>query len=913
MDSLLQKILRNYYVDGVFHTHVSLIQPKGRYQFNREGLEKFWDRYGELVDSNSDSIMGVAEKPQHYLPVLVDVDLKVRDDDDLEIGEKLYTEQQVKDVIQVYQSTLSKIVENCSDEKLTCVLLEKDMYSITKNNITYVKHGFHLHFPYIFLNKIDQQVQLIPRVKDLLNQMKTFENLGIEDSGNVIDGAVCKVPWLLYGSRKSESSQPYLITKVYNSDMDEISLDQAFKSYQIFDHREKLIKINKTNVKKYIPRILSIVPYGRSVSELRHGLISPLKEKIKEQKKETKTTFKHQSISKQLEIAKELLPMLASFRTEDRNEWMTIGWILYNISDGSAEGLDLWCDFSSRSEEQYDEGTCIFEWERMVKKDITLGTLRYYASIDSPQEYQEFKRKQADRYMDESLTGSHNDVAQILYAEFGDEFVCASITGKVWFQFVNHKWEHVEEGVTLRRKISTFIVEKFVKKGKDLLQEMGTNPDNSQDGVFQSRLKQVQKVIHNLKLAPYKNNIMKEAMEVFYDARFKEKLDTNPYLFATNNGVYDLKLDIFRPGRPEDFLSKAMPFDYREFDEDDDVVQEIFSFLEKVFPDKSVREYFLDTSCAVFVGGNQQKKALFWTGDGDNAKSVTQAFFEKMLGHLAIKLNTNVITGKKPSAGAANADLARAGGGVRWAVLEEPNNDEQINVGVLKHYTGNDRFYARDLFERGKDGREITPMFKLVFICNKLPRMKFSDKATWNRVRVIPFESTFCDAKDVPETYEEQLHQKRFPVDKNFGLKIPSLIPAFAWVLLQHRKKIKDKPIHEPEKVRSATELYRKQNDIYRQFTEEHIIEDNSKTITLAEVYSSFKEWYRESIPNQTIPPRSDVEEYFSRNWGEPDRGKKWQGYRICTIQDKVDSGDIIVMDENDLVDYGDNKNLPNF
>ena len=34
-------------------------------------------------------------------------------------------------------------------------------------------------------------------------------------------------------------------------------------------------------------------------------------------------------------------------------------------------------------------------------------------------------------------------------------------------------------------------------------------------------------------------------MEVFYDKRFREKLDTNPTLFPFNNGVYDLSLNIF--------------------------------------------------------------------------------------------------------------------------------------------------------------------------------------------------------------------------------------------------------------------------------------------------------------------------------------------------------------------------------
>ena len=140
-----------------------------------------------------------------------------------------------------------------------------------------------------------------------------------------------------------------------------------------------------------------------------------------------------------------------------------------------------------------------------------------------------------------------------------------------------------------------------------------------------------------------------------------------------------------------------------------------------------------------------------------------------MLGELAIKFSTTLITGKKGAMGSAAPELARAGGGVRWAVLEEPDGDEEINVGILKSLSGNDSYWARDLFEKGKSTREITPMFKLIFIANKLPGMKYADKATWNRIRVIPFESTFVKpGEPCPLTYEEQLLEKRFPMNTEF-------------------------------------------------------------------------------------------------------------------------------------------------
>lgn len=901
MNPSVEQILRENYVDGVFHTHVSMLQPRGKFQFNREKLEDFWDVYCNKILEDENAIVGVAEKPQHYLPVLADIDLKVKETDDLDFEEHLYTKDHVKQMIDVYQSVLRNIVENCTDNNLLCVLLEKPMYYISAGETTYVKNGFHLHFPNLFLSKVDQEVHLIPRVKDAAQEMRIFSDLGFEDSGVVIDKACCTVPWLLYGSRKSEDMDPYKATKVFTSDGSELDVEQAFKNYVIYDMREKQIPI-RNNIQKFLPRILSIIPYGRQTHEVRHGLISPLKGKLQEQKTKNKKQLKV-SVEEALKTSQRLLPMLADFRAEERNEWITIGWILYNIGEASPQALEQWMEFSARCEDKYDEANCIYEWERMVKKDLTLGTLRHFASIDSPQLYKEFKREQSEHYVKESLNGSHNDIAKVLFSEYGNEFVCASIAGKTWFQFKDHKWEEIEEGVFLREKISEDIVTKYSDIGSELFTKLASVQDKGEEAMFNARLKQVQKIISNLKSSPYKNNIMKEAMEVFYDRRFKQKLDQNPYIIGFKNGVYDLKLNEFRPGRPEDFVNKTIPIDYTVYNESDEIVQNVIEFLVKVFPDETIRTYFLDTYSDIFVGGNKQKKVYMWTGEGDNAKSITQKFFELMLGELAIKFNTQYFTGKKVASGSANPELSRAAPPVRHATMEEPDADEQLNIGELKKLSGGDSYWARDLFERGKSTREVFPMFMLTFICNKLPKLKYSDKATWNRIRVIPFEATFVEpGEPCPSTLEEQLKQKRFPMDKEFGKNIPGMVSAFAWYLLQWRQKVSVRV--EPEKVREATAIYRRQNDIYRQFIEECIIEDDSSSLAITEMYAQFKEWFKEGWPNMSLPIKNEVKEYFDRLWGESERNIKWNGYRIRTLQDDVDCGEVVILDEDDLVKY---------
>ena len=65
-----------------------------------------------------------------------------------------------------------------------------------------------------------------------------------------------------------------------------------------------------------------------------------------------------------------------------------------------------------------------------------------------------------------------------------------------------------------------------------------------------------------LKKTTDKNNIMREARELFYDKNFLDMQDSNPYLLCFNNGVMDFKDNVFRPGKPEDYLTKTTNNDF---------------------------------------------------------------------------------------------------------------------------------------------------------------------------------------------------------------------------------------------------------------------------------------------------------------------------------------------------------------
>lgn len=902
MDVSIEKILLSNYTDDTFNTHVSLIQPKGKFRFDRKDLEKFMDLYCTTIYNDPSKIIGIAEKPQQYLPVLADIDLKVEEEllESLEYryGEHLYSELHLTQIINAYQKVLKTILDDCKNEMLLCVVLEKPISIIKSGESRIIKNGLHLHFPNVFLSKSDQEVHLIPRVQEELKIMEVFSDMGIEDSGSVIDKACCKVPWLMYGSRKDETKDPYIVTKVINYKNQQVDLEAAFKHYRIYDMNEKLIKIE--NVKKELPRILSIIPRCRDICELRHGLPIPSKEQLLSKSsikdKKFNSNLSESDIEKNLDITEKLIPMIADYRAEERNEWISIGWALHSVSNGNLRGLEQWIEFSKRCEEKFDEAVCISEWTKMTRHDYSIGTIRYYASIDSPKEYAEYKKEQIENHVKDALNGSHYDIARILHDEYGTHFVCSSIIGKTWYQFTGNFWEEIEDGVFLREKISEDVISRFKVIAQDCLQKLLESDDKSDLAKYNEKLKIVKRLIQNLKSAPFKNNVMREALDIFYDKKFKSRLDQNPYLIGFKNGVYDLNQNVFRAGRPEDYISKHLPINYKEFDEKDEDVAMVKDFLEKVFPDTDVRQFFLDNASDLFVGGNNQKTIIFWTGCGDNGKSVTQQLVEGMLGELSVKFPTTLFSQKKLGNGAADPTLARAAPPVRLATLEEPDNDEALNIGLIKSLTGNDSYFARDLFEAGKKVKEVTPMFKIYFITNKLPKLKHSDQALWNRVLVLPFESVFVrPGNPCPETYEEQLRQKRFPMDINFKNKIVDLYEPFAWYLLKHRQNVTIR-VH-PAKVLEATAIYQRQNDIYRQFVEESIIECKNSKIKLDEIYIIFKDWCKEAFSTYTVPSKNDVKESFIKLWGEPIRNI-WSGYKFG----KYDDDETEILDMNDLM-----------
>lgn len=832
--SFLQPLFVDRTTSSRAFTHVSMRFPKGRFDLSsKKNRSRFWDLYCRVSQQDLSHPFGILECTGNIIPVLVDVDFKGMQGSwsPSSPPASMFPEAIIPSLVLCYQTVMKDILSDVDENTMTCLVLTKSPYFVADKGI--FKHGFHLHFPCAFLDKYTQENELIPRVK--LEWQRSFSHLG--NVSSFLDIQYCRfqsTPWFLYKSSKSNVAKPYTITGMFDSFgsyYSEAEWMDAFADldYHLYDEEEKRIALTRENLSFHLPRILS------TFLGARHGYSKSLKIDVvpmmpggnhhknpvhKNSKNKSMPSSSSNDIDVKMELgmARELLSVLPNDAAEDRNEWMYVGWILFNAFRGCKEAFDLWDEFSKRSQGKYDKHACVDAWNKMEVRNMTIGSLKFIVRRRSPEGYNKIVRKYLRMYIDKALAlqGTHNDLAKALLKRYEAEFMCSSIRDRRWYQFKDHVWQPMEEGFVLRQKLSDelvteyeglasqivgsrtaeneedsclqsmqgpyrhFLKENDIEISPDDLMMLDFSENNnssthhkesSSESVVGRKVKSIVRIISQLKSAPFKTNVMKEATEVFYSSEFVKSLDCNSNLFAFRNGVYDLLSHEFRDGRPLDYISIQSPIRYRDdFDLESPEVLQIIDFFEKVFPDKSIRDYFLDLSSEVFIGRNLRKMFQIWTGEGNNGKSITIRLFEGMLGPYAIKLPTALIVGKRTQSSAACPELVRAGQGVRLCTLQEPDKRDIINIGILKELSGNDTFFARGLYQAGQ---EISPMFKLVLVCNDPPKLPYSDAAAWSRIRVIPFESKFVEKDEAPTDPDQQLLEKRFPKDKDLQEKVP--------------------------------------------------------------------------------------------------------------------------------------------
>ena len=333
-----------------FYTHTAMGDFKGCLLFNRDELTVLFNN----VNKEKNRYFGITEFPRYYSMFRLDFDF---DEKKTNLKPLYNIDTYLNQVIPQIQKDLKSVIIDYRPEMTDAVILTKDPY--IKNGVK-IKHGLHIVFPNLFIS---------------IEHFKFFEKKFLK-SLDGYDSTITK-PWLLYGQSKSRESGYYQAYKVLTEDGFILEPEDYFNDYSVYDRNEKKIDFGE-NVKDYYPNIFSIFPYGRPVSELRVVYDKEIKPK-----RETKKVELNITDDEQKKLIYNLVFILSKDRATARDSWRDVGFCIFNLL--GEEGLDLFLEFSQKSED-YDEDGCVRFYERITHGDIGLGSLIFWANEDNKRE-----------------------------------------------------------------------------------------------------------------------------------------------------------------------------------------------------------------------------------------------------------------------------------------------------------------------------------------------------------------------------------------------------------------------------------------------------------------------------------------------------------------------------------------------
>jgi len=879
----LREFLDNHKADTLW-THTSL--AGGKYFIPHENMGKFYDLYVEsILDQEKQYLV---EKTTEIGPLRIDFDFIYS----REIESHQHTRDQTLAFVKAYLKEVSEYLEIPSETKVYIMEKRKPTLDTKKNRM---KSGIHIVVPDICTHKfVEQRV----RRNLLKNMSEYFPNLPLTESWEkVYDEGVANrsVPWTVYGSRKNDpNSLPYLVSyiiqngeilnsvpQVSTSLMQTLSLCRDDSAETPMTEQGKTIYagLNKPNQEVRISGGRSVTP-GRGRPSTRNEKpssrgSSPQGRVIPPLDPERKKYLKDHVLN------------LDESRFMEYTKWVQVGLCLHNIHP---DLLDVFLDFSSQYEEKYNEADCIQKWNMLTFRNdgdrIGEGTLRYWSREDNREGYDEIEKSNVGRLVLQACSGTEHDVACVIHAKFRDSYICCDFGKNVWYRWSGHIWRETDRGVDLQLKLSKEIAGVFFKTMDGITHEMAnrgllncTGEGKGDCGVCEycqeeKKRSGLNAIYTKLKTTKFKDNVMRECRELFFDEEFTKKVDSNKDLIAFNNGVMDLIKMEFRDGKPEDYISFSTSIDYDsnklyyEYEE----WPVVDSFIQQVLPDYEVRNYFLKHLATNLLGGNTAQKFHILTGSGSNGKSMITNLTSTALGDYACTVPISLFTQKRKGSGSAAPEVIRLKGR-RFVTMQEPDEAIALNTGLMKEITSGENMYARDLF---KSGTEFEVQAKFHLACNDKPKINTTDGGTWRRLVVINFLSKF-----VPKPSEPN----EFPMDETIQFKVKSKLWATPFLsylvhLLKQEKGIRK--LVAPPKVLEYTSEYQNDNDGISKFISEKIsllVEgDEIVQIDKTTLRRVFKTWKDDNEQRNLSP--NDLEKKMEQKFGKYPRGG-WTSFKI--------------------------------
>ena len=893
----------------------------GSYIIPAEDLALFYKLYYEHVF--------IKKKPEYLTerqlcnghgPIAIDLDFRYKYD----VETRQHTKSHVQDLINVvYLETLKEFFLFEPNKPFSVFVMEKPLVNrLADKSLT--KDGIHI----IICIQMDNIMQLMLRDKVLAKIEEIWELPLINDWPAVLDEGISKgtTNWQLFGSQKPgnlayELTQHYIIT--YDDSDGEFMMDERkvadfdmaknfpLLSVQYSEHPS--FEVNPKIKAEFEKRLAGGTKLKKHSSKTKLKLLLD----DDDEPEENSNMIALEDIKNQEILKRAVENMLSSLTANEYNireihEYTQVlpekyyepgsheknRAVAFALKHTDDRLFYSWVMLRSKASDfDYDSIPDLYnKWKKYFKDrpdGVTYRSIMYWAKQDAYEDYMKVKKTTCSHFIRLTISSpTEYDFALALYYMFKDKFICSSISNNKWYVFQNHRWVP-DLGQRLRLAISKDMFQAYVELMGECVAEqahyMSSNQGEEDDKhmvELKERAKHISNISSTMKKTSDKDKIMKEAASIFYDGEFVSRMDSNKHLMCFTNGVVDFKNRVFRDGYPQDYITKSTNISYQPFsyysENSSEMVQQILTFMEQLFPDKSLNKYMWDHLSSSLIGDNINQTFNIYRGSGSNGKSILTDLMTQALGEYKATVPITLVTTKRNSIGGTSSEVMQLKG-VRYAVMQEPSKDDaKINEGVMKELTGGDPLQARQLY---CESETFIPQFDLVVCTNTLFDITSNDDGTWRRIRICDFMAKFVDS-DAPVIDDDNPYQ--FPKDKSLKEKLPKWAQVFASMLVKRAFETQG-VVEDCAIVMASSNNYRRGQDHIAAFIGEMVVKKMGGRIKKQELSEEFKIWFQSSQGMRKAPKGVELYEYMDKKFGK-NKSNEW--HNVEMVSPEVDEMD---------------------
>ena len=308
-----------------------------------------------------------------------------------------------------------------------------------------------------------------------------------------------------------------------------------------------------------------------------------------------------------------------------------------------------------------------------------------------------------------------------------------------------------------------------------------------------------------------------------------KELDKNSEPLACLNGTLYPQFNFLADADQNDLITKCAAVAYKDTAQ----APRWLKFLDEVFtdqkgnaPDPDLIAYIQKALGYCLTGYTNERCLFVCHGEGANGKSTFINIIDYILGSYAATIAFGNLTergGEK-----TGHDLAGLRG-VRFVAAIETNEQSYLDEAKLKRLTGGEEpISVRFLY--GKYFRYV-PTYKIWMACNHKPRIRGTDEAIWDRIKLIPFNSRF--SKGSRNTDKELLGKLKAEAE---GI--------LAW-MVQGCIKWNEEGLGDCNAVKSSTYTYRIGEDYFQEFLDQNINRSPGAFTPSEDIWIRHNQWAR--------------------------------------------------------------------